>query len=288
VLEAASWYAICLHTKVADGESTMTTAESSRVPLPAAVAGRLAGKVGLISGAAGGIGSRAARVFAAAGATVGLLDRPGAALDAIAAELGDHAVTLPVDVTDEDSVRGALAAWTARFPRADFAYVCAGIQLHTDDGPVGEVSLETWNRTLAVNLTGAFLVVKHSLPALRAAGSGSLVLCGSPTGLTLCGAGSAAYAASKAGMMSLARTVAGDYAADGVRANVIVPGTTRTPLIAELLENPDRHAQLLAGTPIGRIGEPDDLDGIALFLASDESRYATGATFCVDGGLTRR
>ncbi len=104
----------------------------------------------------------------------------------------------------------------------------------------------------------------------------------------MCGGGCAAYAASKAGMMSLARTVAADYAADGVRANVIVPGTTRTPLIAELLDDPATHAELLSGTPLGRLGAPDDLDGIALFLASDESRFATGATFSVDGGLTQR
>jgi len=265
-----------------------TPSSADSVPLPAAVAGRLAGKAGLISGAAGGIGSRAARVFAAAGATVGLLDRPGPALDAIAAELGDSGVPLPVDVTDEGEVAAAFATWSGRHASADFVYVCAGVQLHSADGPAGEVSLETWNQTLAVNLTGAFLVVKHALPALRAAGSGSLILCGSPTGLTMCGGGCAAYAASKAGMMSLARTVASDYAADGVRANVIVPGTTRTPLIAELLDDPERRASLMSGTPIGRIGAPDDLDGIALFLASDESRYATAATFCVDGGLTQR
>jgi len=265
-----------------------TTSPVTPAPLPAAVAGRLVGRVGLISGAAGGIGSRAARVFAAAGATVGLLDRPGPALDAVAADLGERGVPLPVDVTDEQQVAAAFAAWSGRHPAADFVYVCAGVQLHSDDGPAGEVSLETWNTTLAVNLTGAFLVVKHALPALRAAGSGSLILCGSPTGLTMCGGGCAAYAASKAGMMSLARTVAADYAADGVRANVIVPGTTRTPLIAELLDDPARHAELLSGTPLARLGAPDDLDGIALFLASEESRFATGATFCVDGGLTQR
>jgi len=145
-----------------------------------------------------------------------------------------------------------------------------------------------WNRTLAVNLTGAFLTIKHTIPLLRAAANGSLILCGSPTGLTMSGGGYAAYSASKAGMMSLARTVAADYAADGIRANIIVPGTTRTPLIAALLEDPARRAALLAGTPIGRLGTSEDLTGIAVYLASDESRYATAATFTVDGGLTQR
>jgi NAD(P)-dependent dehydrogenase (short-subunit alcohol dehydrogenase family) len=249
---------------------------------------RLAGKLGVVTGAAGGIGGAAARAFAAEGATVGLLDRLGAGLDKIAAELGDTAIALPADVTSEAEVAAAFATWGRRHDRADFVYICAGQQLHDVDGKAADVSLETWERTIAVNLTGAFLTVKHAMPALCAAGSGSLILCGSPTGLTLSGAGNTAYGASKAGMMALARSVAGDYAADGVRANIIVPGTTRTPLIEPLLNDERIHAELLAGAPIGRLGTPADLTGIAVFLASDESRYATGATFPVDGGLTVR
>jgi NAD(P)-dependent dehydrogenase (short-subunit alcohol dehydrogenase family) len=249
---------------------------------------RLAGKAGVVTGAAGGIGAAACRAFVAEGAFVGLLDRPGAALDALAAELGDAAVALPADVTSEAEVAAAYATWNAARPHADFVYVCAGQQLHGLDGPVGEVSLETWDRTIGVNLTGAFLCVKYAIGALCAAPSGSLILCGSPTGLTLCGGGNIAYGASKAGMMALARIVAADYAARGVRANIVVPGTTQTPLIEPLLADPDTRAALLAGAPIGRLGTPDDLAGVAVFLASDESRYATGATFAVDGGLTVR
>lgn len=249
---------------------------------------RLAGKSGVVTGAAGGIGAAAARAFVAEGAFVGLLDRPGPGLDALAAELGDAAVALPADVTGEAEVAGAFGAWAAARPHADFVYICAGQQLHDVDGAAGDVSLETWDRLIAVNLTGAFLCVKHSIGALCAAPSGSLILCGSPTGLTLCGGGNTAYGASKAGMMALARIVAADYAAQGVRANIIVPGTTQTPLIEPLLADPVVKAELLAGAPIGRLGTPDDLTGIAVFLASDESRYATGATFAVDGGLTVR
>lgn len=254
---------------------------------------RLAGKAGLVTGAAGGIGSAAARAFAAEGATVGLVDRDPAALAALADSLtdqglGDRGHPLATDVTDEESVAAMAARWHREHGRADFVYVCAGQQLHGADGPAAEVSLDTWNRTLAVNLTGAFLTVKHTIGLLRAAPAGSLILCGSPTGLTMSGAGYTAYAASKAGMMSLARTVAADYAADGIRANVIVPGTTRTPLIADLLDDDATRAAMLAGIPAGRLGTPADLTGIAVFLASDESRYATGATFCLDGGLTQR
>jgi NAD(P)-dependent dehydrogenase (short-subunit alcohol dehydrogenase family) len=244
----------------------------------------LAGKAGIVTGAAGGIGAAACRAFVAEGAFVGLLDRPGPALDTLAAELGAAAVALPADVTSEAEVAAAFASWTT----ADFLYVCAGQQLHDVDGPVGDVSLDTWDRLVAVNLTGAFLCVKYGIGALCAAPSGSLILCGSPTGLTLCGGGNTAYGASKAGMMALARIVAADYAPRGVRANIIVPGTTRTPLIEPLLADPDTRAALLDGAPIGRLGTPDDLTGIAVFLASDESRYATGATFAVDGGLTVR
>lgn len=250
--------------------------------------GRLDGKVGIITGAAGGIGSAAARAFVAEGGVVGLIDRPGAALDQLAAELGDRALALPADVSREADVAAAMGTWAAAHDRADFLYICAGQQLHGRDGPVGEVSLDTWDATIASNLTGAFLCVRHGITLLCGAASGSLVLCGSPTALTMSGAGYAAYAASKAGMMSLARTTAADYAPRGVRANVIVPGTTRTPLIESLIADPVTRASLLAGTPIGRLGTPEDLTGIAVFLVSDESRYATGATFAVDGGLTQR
>lgn len=249
---------------------------------------RLAGKVGIVVGAAGGIGSAAARAFAAEGATVGLLDSALAPVQALAAELEEAGVPIGCDVTDEAAVAGAFRGWQERFSRADFVYVCAGIQLHGRDGPAAEVSLEVWQQTLAVNLTGAFLAVKHAVPLLEASGHGSLILCGSPTGLTMCGAGYTAYAASKAGMMALARCIAGDYAAAGIRANVVLPGTTQTPLITELLEDEATRAALLAGSPIGRLGTPEDLTGIAVYLASDESRYATAATFAVDGGLTQR
>lgn len=249
---------------------------------------RLAGKSGIVTGAAGGIGSSAARAFAAEGAFVGLLDLPGTGLEGLARELGGSATPLPADVRREDQVVAAMARWATLRDHLDFLYVCAGRQLHGADGPVGEVPLHVWEETIAVNLTGAFLCVKHAVGPLCAAPSGSLVLCGSPTGLTMSGAGYAAYAASKAGMMSLARTVASDYADRGVRANVIVPGTTRTPLIADLTGDPATTAALVAGTPIGRLGTVSELDGIAVLLVSDESRYATGATFCVDGGLTQR
>lgn len=239
-----------------------------------------------ITGGAGGLGGRAARHLASRGARVAPLDLPSAGLAALGAELG--APDGGVDVRDKASVRAAFDRIAAAWGGLDALVVTAGIQLHGQDGPVGDVPIDVWDRTLAVNLTGAFLTVKHALPLLAPQPSSSIVLVGSPTGLTMSGAGYAAYAASKAGMMSLGRTVAADYAAHGVRANVVVPGTMRTPLITTLLDEAAARDELLAGTPLGRLGEPGDLDGIIEWLVSPSSAFATGAFFAVDGGLTAR
>lgn len=250
--------------------------------------GRLAGKRAVVTGAAGGIGSAAARAFAAEGALVGLMDRPGNGLDAIAEELGDSATALPVDLTDESSVESGFAAWAEGRGGLDVIYSCAGVQLIGEDDVAHLTSLEVWNRTYAVNATGVFLTLKHAIPLLMSAGGGSVIVCGSPTGLTMSGAGSTAYGSSKAAAMALTRIVAADYAKHGIRANTIVPGTTDTPLITSLLADPDLRSVLEHRAPLGRIGTPQDLVGIAVFLASDESSYATGAIFAVDGGLIHR
>jgi len=250
--------------------------------------GRLAGKRAVITGAAGGIGSAAARAFVTEGAQVGLLDRAGKGLDALAAELGNAASTLPCDLADESAVAASFARWAQERGGLDVLYSCAGVQLHGEDDVAHQLSLETWHRTYVVNATGVFLTLKHALPLLMAAGGGSIIVCGSPTGLTMSGAGYSAYSSSKAAAMALTRVVAADYADYGIRANTIVPGTTSTPLISSLLADPTRVRDLEQGVPLGRIGMPQDLVGIAVFLASDESSYATGAIFAVDGGLTQR
>lgn len=250
--------------------------------------GRLTGKRAIISGAAGGIASAAARAFAREGAVLGLADRPGAALDSLAAELGETAMSLPVDLTDEAAVEAALTIWDAAQGGLDVVYACAGVQLLGEDDVAHRTGLDVWHRTFAVNATGTFLLLKFALPIMMRSGSGSVIVCGSPTGLTMAGAGNTAYSASKAAAMALARVVAADYAEFGIRSNVIIPGTTDTPLIADLLRDPQRRAELERKTPLGRLATPDDLAGVAVFLAADESSYATGANFVVDGGLTQR
>jgi NAD(P)-dependent dehydrogenase (short-subunit alcohol dehydrogenase family) len=244
--------------------------------------------VTVITGAASGIGRAAAEAFVSEGAVVGLLDRDEAGLARLVAALGSAAFVLQADVADEASVRNAFEEVRRRHGRLDVLYNCAGIQLHGQDSRAHELPLEVWRRTLDVNLTGMFLCCKHGIALMLEGGHGSVINCASPTGLTGCGAGYTAYSSSKGGIFALTRVLAIDYARDGIRVNSVVPGTTQTPLIEALLADPETRGSLEAGTPLGRLGTPQDLTGIAVFLASDESAFATGATFMVDGGVTIR
>lgn len=247
---------------------------------------RLDGKVIAITGGAGGLGAAIARGLKDEGATIVVIDVPSARLDQLAFET--QAVAVAADVRDEASIISAFATIKATLGRLDGLVVTAGIQLHGQDGRAEDVPLDIWNQTIAVNLTGAYLSVKYALPLLTRQDTSSIVLIGSPTGLTMSGAGYTAYSASKAGMMSLGRTLAADYASAGLRANVIVPGTIQTPLIDGLLADTSTREALIAGTPLGRLGRPEDLVGITAWLVSDEASFATGAFFAVDGGLTAR
>jgi NAD(P)-dependent dehydrogenase (short-subunit alcohol dehydrogenase family) len=249
---------------------------------------RLAGKIAVVTGAGSGIGRAAARAFVAEGAQVGLLDRNGPAVESEAAELGPAAFPLVCDVSQEDHVRAAFAEVSRRHGRLDVLYNCAGIELMGQDARAHELELAVWQQIMAVNLTGVFLCCKHALPLMLSRGKGSIINCGSPTALTGCGAGEEAYSSSKGGVMALTRVMAIDYARDGIRVNAVVPGTIDTPMNAPVLSDPKMRAELIAGEPIGRLGLPEDLAGIAVFLASDESSFATGATFVVDGGLIIR
>lgn len=249
---------------------------------------RLEKKIVVVTGAGSGIGRAAAEAFAAEGALVGLLDRDADKVEELATRLGESAAALIADVTDEAAVRRAFQEMRDRFGRLDVLYNCAGVQLHNRDTRAHELEIEVWQRTLGVNLTGFFLCCKHGIALMLEGSGGSVINCASPTAVTGCGAPYTAYSSSKGGVLSLTRVLAIEYAEDNIRVNSIVPGTVRTPLIEELVADPDTEGDLLAGTPIGRLGIPEDLVGMAVFLASDESSFATGATFTVDGGLTIR
>ncbi|EWS79775.1 SDR family NAD(P)-dependent oxidoreductase [Brachybacterium phenoliresistens] len=247
--------------------------------------GRLAGRTALVTGAASGIGRALADRFLAEGARVAYADLD---LDAArAAATGEGALAVPMDIADEASVEQAFAALAAQGMTPDVVVANAGVQLFGQDAPTGDVPLEAWRRTLDVNLTGTFLTLKHAVRARLAAGGGGSILCtGSPTGLNGEGADFAAYSASKGGIHALVRATANAYAADGIRVNTIVPGYTETSLVTSISGDAEARAAIIGRIPLGRPGAPEDVTGIAVYLASDESRYATGAIFRVDGGMT--
>ena len=247
--------------------------------------GRLAGRAAIVTGAGSGIGRAIALGYAREGARVLAADLNGPAAEETARQGGGAIVAHAVDVTDEPATRRMVAAAVEAFGRLDVLVNSAAVQLHGQDGRCHEVDLEVWERTLRVNLRGPFLCCKHALPALIRA-RGAIVNLASPTAFQDLGAGYTAYASSKGGMATLTRVVAADYAADGVRVNAIVPGPTETGLTAQIFADPSIREPLVARTPLGRLGKAEDLVGIAVFLASDESDYATGALFFVDGGIT--
>jgi NAD(P)-dependent dehydrogenase (short-subunit alcohol dehydrogenase family) len=246
---------------------------------------RLVGKTALVTGAASGIGLAVARRFAAEGATVLFADRDAAGAERAAADVGGTASALPMDITDEASVIAAFAAVVDKGLTVDVVVANAAVQLFGADAPIAELELETWERTIGVNLTGTFLTVKHAVRAMRGRG-GSIILTGSPTGLNGEGADFTAYSTSKAGIHGLARTVAAAYAAEGIRVNTVVPGYTETPLVTAISGDDEARAAIVSRIPLGRPGTPADVEGIMVFLASDDASYATGSLFRVDGGMT--
>jgi len=250
---------------------------------------RLAGRTALITGAGRGIGGHLAARFAVEGARVVFTDRDLAAARAAAAAFPD-AIAIEMDISDESSVEAAFAAAAGRGFDVDVVVANAGVQLFGQDAKIADLDLEVWNRTVDVNLTGTFLTVKHAVRAMLGRGrSGkdcSIILIGSPTGLNGEGAEFTAYSSTKAGIHGMARTVAAAYAGAGIRVNTVVPGYTETPLVTAIANNPDKRAAIVSRIPLGRAGQPEDVEGIVVYLASDESRYATGSIFRVDGGMT--
>jgi NAD(P)-dependent dehydrogenase (short-subunit alcohol dehydrogenase family) len=248
--------------------------------------GQLEGKTALITGGALGIGLAVAQRFAREGARVILADRNGEGAAAAAAEIGANARAVTMDISDEDAVAAAFAEVEAAGWAPDVVVANAGVQLFGQDAQAADLDLDVWRRTIDINLTGAFLTVKHAVRAMLPQGGGSIILTGSPTAVNGEGKDFTAYSASKAGMHGLARTVAAAYADRGIRVNTVQPAYTETPLVAAISEDPESRAAIISRIPIGRAGTPDDVAGIMVYLASDDGAFATGATFQVDGGMT--
>ena len=255
--------------------------------------GRLQGKVALVTGAAIGIGLACARLMAQEGARVVLSDVRDDLGNRCArdiAETGAAACYLSLDVSDEFAWQAAIAEIGRRFERLDVLVNNAGLGI---GGPIADLSLEDWRRQQAVNLDGVFLGVKHALPALRAAGGGSIVNISSVTAMV--GSGTfVSYSAAKGGVRSLTKAVAKQCAAlkDGVRVNSVHPGVIDTPIF-ERLEGvegaaSDPNAIAAALVPLGVAGLPEDVAWGVVYLASDEARYVTGTELVIDGGLLVR
>jgi 3-oxoacyl-[acyl-carrier protein] reductase len=245
---------------------------------------RLAGKVAVVTGGGSGIGRAIALAYCREGARVAVVDRNQEAAERTASEAGSAARAVVADVGKVDEVRATMSRVLADLGRLDVLVNSAAIQLHGEDGRCHEVAEDIWERTLHVNLFGPFICMKYAIPAMLRGGGGAIVNIASPTGLHGRAALYTAYSASKAGVITLTRVAAVGYAKDGIRVNAIVPGPTDTPLIAGPLEDPARRARIEAAIPVGRLGTPADLTGAAVFLASDESAFATGGLFVIDGG----
>ena len=250
---------------------------------------RIADKVAFITGGGTGIGRACALLFAREGARLAICGLRMSPLEAVVKEIAGAdgtALALTCDVTQLDTIERALGASMDRFGRLDVVVNNAGV---LTVGSAEETSLEEWNRILAVNLTGTFLVSRAAVPLLRQAGGGAIVNIGSIYGL-IGMKQRAAYAASKGGVTLLTKAMALDHAREGIRVNCICPAITDTEMVRGMLAkmpDPGATRKLRAEQlPLGRLGTPEDIANLALFLASEESSWITGATLPIDGGLS--
>lgn len=249
---------------------------------------KLKGKVALVTGGGAGLGQAVAKRFAIEGARVVVAEINGhdgdATVEAIRRKGGD-AISIKTDVSVETEVKAMVEAAVKQYGGIDILYNNAAVLFHKNEARAHELTAEVWDRTINVNLRGNWLCCKYGIPPLLARGGGSIIQVASPTGI-LGFTNLTAYSTSKAGILGLMRAMAADYAGDNVRVNAIIPGTMDTPMNAEYLSDARMRANLIAKAPLKRLGISDDISGLAVFLASDESSYCTGGVYMVDGGMT--
>ena len=240
-------------------------------------AGRLQGKVCVITGVAGGIGAATATRFANEGARI-------VGVDVVAHSTGE--LPLQADLVDEDEVRSVYTRAREGLGQIDVLFNNAGIS-PADDASVLDTSLDAWERVQAVNLRSVFLCCKHGIPHLLDAGGGSVINTASFVAVLGAATSQISYTASKGGVLALSRELGVEFARRGVRVNALCPGPVDTPLLRELYaKDPEQAARRLVHVPIGRFATADEIASAALFLASDDSSYVTATAFVVDGGIT--
>lgn len=250
---------------------------------------RLDGKVAIITGGASGMGRVAGTMFAREGARVVLADVSEEAAESAAAEVraaGGDATAVAADVSREDDARRMVEQAVATYGRVDCLYNNAGIMPAADHSVV-DTDVDTWDRVMAVNVRGVFLGCKYAIPRMVEQGSGSIINIASFVAILGCSVPQDAYTASKGAVLALTRSLAVQFAPQGVRTNAISPGPIETPLLLDWLVKDEEAKRIrLARNPTGRFGKPEEIVHVAIYLASDESRWTNGANLVIDGGIT--
>ncbi len=249
---------------------------------------RLEGKVALITGGASGMGMVASKLFASEGARVVLTDVNDEAAEATARSISDEggeAIHVHADVSKEGDAEAMVAKAVDTFGRLDVLYNNAGVML-PEDGSVHTTDEAIWDLTLGVNVKGVAFGCKYGIPAMLEHGGGSIINVASFVAWVGAATSQTAYTSSKGAVLAMTREIAVEYARRGIRCNALCPGPIETPLLMQLLSDDEKRQRRLVHIPMGRLGRAEELAKAALFLASDDASFMTGASLIVDGGLT--